>query len=158
MAIFTSNEAVDTLAKPMEISKNYLPKYIASNIESIVAKHVKGEIKRVFAFKEAMYQVDDKTGAFVASTILIKPRRNIDFIGVYRNNNFDFLTEIYDVADSSATSSNTVISKIEITNKEYKITYITNMNNISKCSRASFKDTVGQLLWYKLEDGRLLNR
>ncbi|AHJ96928.1 hypothetical protein Hsw_1333 [Hymenobacter swuensis DY53] len=113
-----------------------------------------GDIKRVYTFKEKTYPFGDEATTFVASAVVINPRKNIDFIGLYRNENVDFFTEIRAFKDSTITDTSIGITKLEQVGKDYKITYVTRLEGIKKYSRISFRDTVAQLRWYKLEAGR----
>ncbi|RSK44235.1 hypothetical protein [Hymenobacter perfusus] len=152
--LYTSGEAVDTVASPLDSVTDYLPRDITFQLESILARHVSGNIKRVYTFKEKTYPFGDEATAFVASAVLINPRKNIDFIGLYRNDNVDFFTEIRAFKDSTITDTSTDITKLERVGKDYKITYVTQWEGLKKHSRISFRDTVAQLQWYKLEAGR----
>jgi len=153
-ALYTSGESVDTLASPLDSVSDYLPHDITLQLESILANHASSNIKRVYTFKEKTYPFGDEATAFVASAILINPRKNVDFIGLYRNDNVDFFTEIRAFKDSSTTDTSTDITKLERVGKDYKITYVTRLEGIKKHSRISFRDTMAQLQWYKLEAGR----
>ncbi|MBT9393622.1 hypothetical protein KLP40_10655 [Hymenobacter sp. NST-14] len=152
--VYTSGEAVDTVASPLDSVSDYLPRDITQQLESTLASHAGGDIKRVYTFKEKTYPFGDKATAFVASAVLINPRKNVDFIGLYRNDNVDFFTEIRAFKDSTTTDTSIGITKLEQVGKDYKITYVTRLKGIKKHSRISFRDTVAQLQWYKLEAGR----
>ncbi|WP_226269546.1 hypothetical protein [Hymenobacter pini] len=152
--VYTSGEAVDTVASPLDSVSDYLPRDITQQLESILASHAGGDIKRVYTFKEKTYPFGDEATAFVASAVLITPRKNVDFIGVYRNDNVDFFTVIRAFKDSTITDTRTDITKLEQVGKDYKITYVTRLEDIKTHSRISFRDTVAQLRWYKLEAGR----
>ncbi|WP_044001497.1 hypothetical protein [Hymenobacter swuensis] len=152
--LYTSGEAVDTLASPLDSVSDYLPRDITQQLESILSSYVDGDIKRVYTFKEKTYPFGDEATTFVASAVVINPRKNIDFIGLYRNENVDFFTEIRAFKDSTITDTSIGITKLEQVGKDYKITYVTRLEGIKKYSRISFRDTVAQLRWYKLEAGR----
>lgn len=154
MDIYTSNEQVDSTAKPLKPDVLSVPFYISRGVETELARYTKGRIDRVYSLKEKSYHLNDTVNAFVMTAILTRPQETVDYVGIYKEGNFDYQTSIVKFADSTATSAHTEITKLESGNKEFKVTYISQSDGHKSVNRISFKDTLNQFLRYKLEFGK----
>ncbi|OWP64538.1 hypothetical protein CDA63_03990 [Hymenobacter amundsenii] len=151
MSIFTLNQQLDSTAKPLKPDVLYVPYYISRGVETELARYANGRIDRVYSLKEKSYHLNDTVNAFVITAILTRPQETVDYVGIYKDGNFDYQTSSVKFADSTATSAHTDITKLESGNREFKVTYISKSDGYKSVNRVSFKDMLNQFLRYKLE-------
>ncbi|MBC6698303.1 hypothetical protein [Hymenobacter sp. BT190] len=158
---YIPNKYVDTLAQPLLTGTDPVPTSVLTAVKNVMLTKIKTPADSLQQTREATYYINDSVTAFLVQAMVNQPRQYLDCIGLYkRNGNFDFYTHLLHLGSEAPPdiSLSTEISQLNGTRREYQITYISRLmypgkGRIKSHDRISFKDTLNQFLWYKLESG-----
>ena len=148
-AIYTAGTEIDSISKELTPSAECIPKsilnYLTKNFEAQINKPISEEIK----LEKANYQLDNGISIFEVTANSKEANFAANYVGIYKNGNFDFFTSIYQ--DSVELDLELELTKFEQLDEEYLVTSKTVLNGAINFQRMTFKDTLDQLLWYKIE-------
>lgn len=148
-AIYIKGNNIDTLSNELIPYETLLPKPITQNIYENIESHLNKSTNNLSYLNKKVYAVSTDMNLFVVTAISENAKTGLNYIGIYRNGNYDYFTSVYE--DSIGLEIDSKLIKFEEIKNEYLVTSVIEVQNAKRYERLSFKDTSEQLLWYKLE-------
>ena len=148
-AIYTFNSNIDSSMVNVKKYKSEIPHSIINHLMKNTENHIKRPLNDNDLIKKSNYKINDEISLFDVIIISENPILGHNYIGIYKIGNFDYFTSTY--ADSISLDINSEIIRFKETENEYLITYKLIINGQENFQRLTFRDTLNQLQWYKIE-------